>query len=455
MKKQFKKITALILGSIMTLSLFACSTEKVPDTPTVTTTTETATTTEVKEEAKALVAEKDATIKFSYWAGSPSDEVAWKVVLETFKKDHPEIVLNAEVFPSSTYNSQLDTLIAGNNWPDVMRYTYQRLGKFKEADVMLDLTDKISKESVADLVPAYRDALTYDGKLVGMPHHTDTVAVFYNKEMFTKSNIRIPKDATDGWSWSELSEIAKKIKADNGLEYSFAGIWENNNAYRFLPFVYMNGGSLLDASGKNLNIETPEFSGAIKLYDDWRKEGLVVPTGFTQPNQANAMLVAKKIGFVFAGSWHCSYMEENMPGNWGVTYMPVVNGKTGSDLGGNSLFAYKDTKYPNASAIFIDYITNKENMKAFSEAGNFIPVRTSLIEEGLVYQKFQEEMNVFLNIVATIDNKMAQDETSAKFQQLNLVLGQELDPLVINSSATVEQVISSLKTKMQEVLDEE
>jgi len=455
MKKELRKMIFVSLGFVMLSSLAACKTKTAPAPANTTVSQSVPTAPTTEPEPHELVAEEGAQVRFTYWAGSPSDEAAWKLILDGFTKDHPEIKLEAEEMPSNTYATQLDTLVAGNDWPDVMRCTYQRLGKYKESGVLLDLTDIISKESIDDLVPAYRNALTYEGKLLGMPHHTDTVAVFYNKEMFEKSGIRIPTSTKDGWTWDELDSIAKKLKSDHDLENAFAGIWENNNGYRFLPFVYMNGGALLNDDGTKITADTPEFINAIKLFESWRKDNLVTATGMTQPNQANSMFVAKKLAFVFAGSWHCSYMEENFPGNWGVTYMPVVDGKTGSDMGGNGLFAYKGTKYPNASAIFIDYVTNAENMQAFCEEGNFIPVRQSLIDKGLTFVEFQDEMNIFLNIVSTIDPKMAQDETSAKFQQLNLAFCQEMDPLVVNGSATAEEVVSNLQAKLQEILDEQ
>ncbi len=406
-------------------------------------------------EAPALVAEEGAEIEVSYWESSTSDKAGWDLILAQFQKDHPEIKVKPQVYPSNTYRDQLDTRIAANDWPDVMRYTYQRLGKFKEGDVMLDLTGKISEESLNDLIPAYLSALTYDGKLVGMPHHTDTIAVYYNKKMFEASGIRIPKDANDGWTWEELAQIAQKLKDDHKLDYAFGGIWENGSGYRFLPFVYANGGSLLSEDQQSITINSPETLGALQLYADWRKNNLVVTTGFTQEPQSNMLFVAGKTAFTFSGSWHCSYMQENMPDNWAVTYMPKSpTGKTGSDLGGNGLFAYKGTKYPNAATIFIDYVSAKENMKAFCEASNFIPVRASLISEGLSYTAFQNEMNTFLDIVATIDPKMAADETSTRFQQLNVIFNEEMDPLAIDGSATPEQVIQRCEERMVEALAE-
>lgn len=421
---------------------------------------ETAAGSEVPLEVEAvgeegLVAEEGAVIKFAYWEGSPSDTEAWKAVLDQFRADHPEIELVAEAYPSKTFRDQIDTMIAGNEWPDVMRYTYQRLGKFKEADVMLDLNGMISQETLDDLIPAYKEALSYNGKLVGLPHHTDTIAIFYNKEMFEKSGIRIPQNATDGWTLEEMTEISRKLKADNPeLDTAFSGIWENGNGYRFLPLVYMNGGKILSDDGTQVAINSPETLEVLTMLGEWSKEGLMPKASFQQDAQTNMMFTAQKSAFVFGGSWHTTFMDENFKDKWGVTYMPQVDGKTTSDLGGNGLFAYKETKYPKACAIFMDYIVRKDNMKQFCEVGGFIPVSQSLITEGLDFASFPDEMQVFLDIAATVDPKMAQDETSTRFQQLNVIWCEQTEGLIVNGSVSPEDTLNNLETAMQEALDE-
>ena len=45
-----------------------------------------------------------------------------------------------------------------------------------------------------------------------MPHHTDTMAMFYNKRMFEEAGIRIPTSVEDGYTWEELTDIARTLK---------------------------------------------------------------------------------------------------------------------------------------------------------------------------------------------------------------------------------------------------
>lgn len=457
MKKTGKRLLALGLGLMLTAgSVAGCGSSGGGNTTQAASEGTAAPTegTSAGSAAEELTAEEGAEIEITYWEGSQSDKAAWDWAIENLKKDHPEITIKPQVYPSNTYRDQLDTRIAGNDWPDVMRYTYQRLGKFKQTDTMLDLTPYISEENLKDLIPAFRAACTYNGKLIAMPHHTDVIALFYNKKMLENSGIEVPKSIDEAWSWEELTEIARKLKQDNNLDYAMAGIWENSSGYRYLPFIYMNGGALMNEEQTEITMNTPQVLEALKLYESWRKEDLINNVGFTATPAANMMFVANQLAFDFAGSWHCSYMQENMPDGWGVTYMPQRNGKTGSDMGGNGIFAYKETKYPKAAAIVVEYLTAAEQMKGFCEAGNFIPVRESLMKEGINFTAFQDEMKLFMEIAGTIDAKMAADETSVPFQNLNESFNEAMDPMVVDGSSTAEEVAAQLQENMSEILEE-
>ena len=406
--------------------------------------------------AEGLVAEEGAEIEIAYWESSPSDKAGWDLLKEMLAEDHPEINITWQVYPSGDYRDMLDNRVAGGDWPDVIRYTYQRLGRWKQADVMLDLTPYITQENLDGLVPAYLAACVYKDRLVGMPHHTDTVAMYYNKEMFEASGIRIPESMEDAYSWEEIIEIARKLKEDHNLPYACSGIWENGSGYRFLPFLYMNGATVLNEDQTEITINSPEALEALQWYDDMRAEDLMFNNGFTAPSNANNLFASGQCAFDFAGSWHCSFMDENLgEGKWGVTYMPQRNGRTGSDMGGNALFGYAGTEYPQAVAIVIEYITAYENMKAFCEAAQFSPVRTELLQPGVLsYGGYQEQMTLFNEILTTIDPAMAADETSVPFQQCNLIWNEEMDYLAVDRSHTPQQVLDACEERMNEALED-
>jgi multiple sugar transport system substrate-binding protein len=446
-----KKLLAILMAISLILAFTACS-ENGSESGTSNQENTDSSGTEISSDS--LEPEEGAEIEICYWLNNEPEGPAWQELFDSYTENTGVKIIGTEYVSGATYRDKLDTRIAAGDYPDVARYTYQRMGKFKEADLMLDITDYIPEENYSDLVSAYYYGMMYNGRLVGMPHHTDTIGIFYNVQMFEESNIEVPASPEEAWSWDEFNEIAQKLKADHNLEYAFAGIWEGGSGYRFLPFIYMNGGAVLNEAQDKVTFASNETLEALELYSYWRENDLVTKNGFTQESMCNEMFTTGRIAMAFAGSWQCDYMETNMPGNWGITYMPQVNGKSGSDMGGNGLFAFSNTEYPNASAHLIRHITEKDNMKAFCEATNFIPVRQSLLEEGLTFSAYQDQMDVLLEIVGTLDPKMTADETSTRFQQLNTVFTEAMDYIAIDGSKSAQEVMDTVQAGMEEVLAE-
>lgn len=449
-KKSLQKVIAMLLGGSIILGTTACGSSAKPSTESA------EANSNVSETTGEIVAEDGAEVEIVYWEGSTSDKDAFDEALANLEKDHPEIKIVPQVYPSGDYVTMLDTRIAGNDWPDVMRYNYTKIGKYKDQGVMMDLNPYVSEEEREDFIPAFLSACSYDDQLLALPLHTDTIGLYYNKQMFEECNIRIPTSPEDGYTWEELKDIAKTVKEKYDLPFGCAGVWENRWGSRYLPFLYMNGGAMFNDTQDAITMDDPKVLEAIKYYEDLREDNLIANTGFTGPmNTSVQLFVAGQIGFVFAGSWQCSYMQENMgEGKWGVTYMPVKDGKTSSDLGGTSLFGYAGTKYPNAVAIVIKYLTEAQNMKNFCETGSFIPVRKSLTDDGIIYKNFSDEMKVFNDIAATIDEKQAADMTSVLFQQMNEIFCDAMDPMIVDGSATAEDVVEICQDQMSQILSD-
>jgi multiple sugar transport system substrate-binding protein len=115
-----------------------------------------------------------------------------------------------------------------------------------------------------------------------------------------------------------------------------------------------------------------------------------------------------------------------MQDEWGVTYM-IKDTSMASDLGGNAVAATADTKDPEGTASFLEFLASEEEMKQFCIDAQFIPVRTSLVQEGLDYKLRPEDMSVFVNQSETVPAKMAREQTFPDFNKVNQVLADELE----------------------------
>ncbi len=114
---------------------------------------------------------------------------------------------------------------------------------------------------INDFFKAGMDINTNDGKTYGIPVMTEREVVYYNKEMFEKANVQIPK------TMDELMEAAKKL---NDPAKGIAGIairGKGSDAVtQFSGFLYSFGGDFIK-DGKAV-INTPEAIQAFKYYGD-------------------------------------------------------------------------------------------------------------------------------------------------------------------------------------------
>ena len=131
--------------------------------------------------------------------------------IKDFEAAHPGVKIKMETFENEAYKTKIKAAVAANELPDVF-FTWA--GGFSEAFVesgkVLCLDDYYSKYE-ADLPKAALVNDTYDGKLYGSVTCTPVSAMWYNKEMFKKQGVEVPK------TWDEFKAVCKKF-VDAGIQ---------------------------------------------------------------------------------------------------------------------------------------------------------------------------------------------------------------------------------------------
>jgi multiple sugar transport system substrate-binding protein len=133
-----------------------------------------------------------------------------------------------------------------------------------------------------------------------------------------------------------------------------------------------------------------------------------------------------------------------------VTYM-IQDTSMASDLGGNAVAATADAKDPEAAAGFLKFLASDEEMKQFCIDAQFIPVRTSLVQEGLDYKLRPEDMGVFVKQSETVPETMAREQTFPDFNKVNQVLADELEA-AFKTGQTPEDTAKNIESGITEAL---
>ena len=83
-----------------------------------------------------------------------------------------------------------------------------------------------------------KEMYQWDGKTYAVPKDIDTIAMWYNKDMFDEAGIDYPDGS---WTWDEFYDIAEKLTKEDGSQYGFAAN-PSNEQDTWMNIVYSMGG---------------------------------------------------------------------------------------------------------------------------------------------------------------------------------------------------------------------
>ena len=272
-------------------------------------------------------------------------------------------------------------------------------------------------------------------------------------DLFQKSQITPPTTMEEAWSWEEFGDIAKKVKEDNGVKYSFVYRWTKTKSYALFPWIYANGGSVVNADYTRGNLSDPKCLEVLDMIDGWVGDGLLAPISPESSEGVDDIFSTGQAAMIISGNWMMSQYDQNLKDKWGVTYMPQRDGKIGSDLGGGELCITSAGEHPAQAAKFVQFMTSKESSRYFCENANFLPVRTSLSEEGITYQTYSDEMNYFVKQAGTMAPAMDACQTSKGFSKVSKLFSETIERVVLEDTPTAT-IAADFDAAVEEALAE-
>ncbi len=202
--------------------------------------------------------------------------------------------------------------------PDIIAVDNPEHALFASRGAFLDLSEMIAKSSVVKPENYFKGPLasvTWDGKYYGIPKATNTIALYYNKDMFKAKGLDPNKPPQ---TWDELVEAARKLTdpAQNVYGITFSAKANEEGTFQFLPWAQMAGGGY-----DNINAE-----GAVKALDVWKTiidEKLASPDTLTRSQwDATGTFNSGNAAMAISGPWEIDRMLEEAKFDWGVALLP-------------------------------------------------------------------------------------------------------------------------------------
>ena len=391
-------------------------------------------------------------LRFQTWASTSGEQKGFRGLVERFEKKYPDASVKLEIVPGEQQYAKLDTRLAAGEGPDLARMQYQAVGRYSSQGALVDLSEYLPGGYEDGFTPAFWQAVQYEGAPYALPHHTDTFAVFYNTGVFDKVGIEVPGSLDDSWTWDEFMQVAGQIKDSGEAKYPFAMNWQTAGAaYRWMSFLHQHGGQLLNNDLSGPMIDDSAGIETIAYNQSWFQDDLVPPaTSIKSSELIESLFANETIAMMLQGDWLIPYLVDSMKADWGVTYM-IQDVEMASDMGGNAVGVTKDSQDPELAAEFVKFIASEEQMAQFCVDAQFIPVRKSLVKQGLDYTMRPKEMNVFVEQSETVPETMAAEQTIPKFNEINQVLADELE-LAFKEGQSPETTAKNIANESKEIL---
>lgn len=347
----------------------------------------------------AAASSQKADITMMMW-GDPAELDVWNKIVEDFHTANPNITVKVDVSDWDSYWTKLKTMLSAGTPPDVfamdapLYLDYQSRGVLLNLQPYLDKNPDLLKGVYPQTLEAYK---TPDG-MFGLPRDFQTVALFYNKDMFDAAGVDYP---TADWTYDDLRNAAKQLTKDSNSDGKidqfgfYSDLWDMELIWSEGIWAY--GGDIINADHTKTLIGEPKAREAWQLFHDMMFEDKSWPDSNTAGEYGGDPFLAGVAAMTTIGHWVVpGYSEVKF--KWDVAPMPKGPAGQATSVNSAGFVVAKDSKSPDAAFEFLKYVLSEPAQKRLAELGFACPVLKSVAES-----------DAFLKQSTAIDNKVFLD----------------------------------------------
>ncbi|MFA4880389.1 MAG: extracellular solute-binding protein [Candidatus Doudnabacteria bacterium] len=406
---------------------------------------------------------KKQPVELTFW-GIFTESSQIEPLIRAFEAQNPNIKINYKNFGNDypNYRTEIFNALAQGKGPDIwmVHHTWIKRDKDFLTPCPPELCNVQNFEET--MVKAVVDDSIVDGSIYAMPWSLDTLALFYNKDLFNQAHILNPPR-----TWEEFTEDVKKLTKQNEkgqiIQAGAAlGTGQNiNRAPDILALLMMqNGAQMTDANRGTVTFNTsgapntPSPNGsqqqealpgeeAFQFYTDFASPKKETYTWNSLQHYSIDAFVEGTLAMMFSYSYHAPTIQLKAPNlDFGVTLLPQVSGGREVNFANywTNVVATR-TPYKKEAWSFLVFAAQKEMMQKFCEDSRRPPSRRDL------YQMFDNdpELQPFTNQILTAESwyRSDNDKTDAIFEEMieDVVLGKKNIPEAMTEAAAEMQTM--------------
>jgi len=423
-------------------------------------------------------------ITLTYWRVF-DDQDAFDEIIAKYKVLHPNITINYRKLRLSEYESELVNALAEdrgpdifsihNTWvkkyqpklapmPDTITMTYPvTQGTIQKTVVMQEqttksLTVKELKDNFVDVVS--QDVVLDDGKIYGLPLSVDTLAMYYNRDLFNNAGIsQIPTY----WNKEFLQDVKKLTKQDSktGLIQSGVALGGSKNINRYSDILAVlmmqTGATMMSDSGQVLFQTTPNSTtnssyspgaDALRFYTDFAKSGMETYSWNSDMQNSLDMFISGNLAIMFDYDYDYATIKTQAPKlNFSVAKLPQIEGNPPTNINFANYWVEvvsKKSSSTNEAWDFVQFITKEEQAKVYLEKTKRPTALRSLVDT----QKQDDQVGVFADQVLTAKSWYR----GKNVQAAEDAIAEMIDSTIKNADQNIQEIINIAAAKVQQTV---
>lgn len=332
-------------------------------------------------------------------------------IISQYQKEHPNIKIVYKSFSYDEYEKALINAFATQTGPDIWLMHNTWLPKHGDLISPLPQTT-LSGESgplmtlqsfQQQFVDVTQTDLVFQGQIYGLPLYVDTLALFYNKDIFNSAGIPdLPA------TWDEFSQDVERltqIDSKNHITRAGATIGTAKNINRSTDILML----LMLQSGVRMTDKDNTYATfsqhlqnqgvgetALQYYTDFSNPNKSVYTWNDQQANSIDAFTQDKAAMMINYSHQIQNIHALAPRfNFGVAPVPQISGASVNVNFANYWAATvaKQSKYADEAWKFLVYLTNTDNATKYLAASDRPTARRDLIQS--------QQADLTLNVFAT------------------------------------------------------
>jgi multiple sugar transport system substrate-binding protein len=341
-------------------------------------------------------------ITYMEW-GDPAELDVWKAIVADFEAANPGVKVNVDVSDWDSYWTKLKTLLAANTPPDVFAMDAPLYPDYQSRGVLLNLQPYIDKnpDMLDGLFPNTLTAYKTPTGYFGLPRDFQTIAVFYNKDMFDKAGVPYPKA---GWTYDDLRATAKALTKDtkgDGKTDQFGYVidpWDFEGGMSEIIWAY--GGDLINADHTKTMLGDPKARQAFQFLHDMMFIDKSIPDPNTSTQYGGDLFLSGNAAMIATGHWSVpGYSQAKF--KWDVVPMPTGPAGQATSVNSAGFVVAKDSKNPQVAFNFIKFVESAAGQTRLAQMGFACPVLESVAKsDAFLKQSTPINQQIFIDSLA-------------------------------------------------------